>query len=341
MEEDPIDYINAIEFETFIDHYWDEQNICVYTVDLENKKYVGITRDTKTRWRMHAYPSSKCRYIRNALLKYGVDKAKFEIIERDVSPEDADEREQYHIDRLNTLTPNGYNLTSGGRYHRHSEETKQLMREWWQDYENRERRAASLNKTQNTPEYKEKVRQQLLRQWQDEEYRESIKNMMIAEWANEEQRKKRIQSLIIAQNKPEAKERASKQLTQRWEDDDNYRDKMTTTTKNLWADPDHREMRMTSLLEAHAKPEEQERKSKAQKAVWNDPIKREKILAGRQTRRIEKQKTFEDVFMKFNGDKDKVKTELNITSEKTYRTHLNAIPMEMCVNFVFKNIYSV
>ncbi|AGE59075.1 GIY-YIG catalytic domain-containing endonuclease [Paramecium bursaria Chlorella virus OR0704.2.2] len=340
MEEDPIDYINDIDFEIFIDHYWDEQNICVYTIDLDNKKYVGITHDTKTRWRQHAYPSSKCRYIRNALLKYGVDNAKFEIIERDVSPEDADEREQYHINRLNTLTPNGYNLTSGGRYHRHSEETKQLMREWWQVCENRERRAASLKEAMDTAEYKEKRQKNMLSRWQDEEYRESIKNTMIAEWANEEHRKKRTQSLIIANTKPEAKERVSKQMTQRWEDD-NYRDKMTTLAKNLWADPDHRDMRISSLLEAHARPEEQERKSKASKAAWDDPIKREKILAGWQKRRIEKQKTFEDVFMKFNGDKDKVKTELNITSEKTYRTHLNAIPMEMCVNFVFKNIYSV
>jgi group I intron endonuclease len=70
-------------------------------------------------------PYSGCRYLRNAIQKYGWDNFKVEF--RQVPVETLNEEEQKQIKRLNTMAPNGYNLTSGGERYKASEETKKRM----------------------------------------------------------------------------------------------------------------------------------------------------------------------------------------------------------------------
>ena len=78
------------------------------------KIYVGQTiQDFNHRIRNHKCNSSGCTALKSAIDKYK-DQMKYEIIEEDVSQEQLDEREIYWIKELNSLTPNGYNLTSGG-----------------------------------------------------------------------------------------------------------------------------------------------------------------------------------------------------------------------------------
>jgi len=324
MTEDLREQIDDIVFDSIVDRYFDEEKLCVYKITVD-KMYVGITKDTKTRWKQHAYPSSKCRYIRNALLCYGVENAKFEIIERDVSVEDIDAREQYYIEKFDTLYPNGYNLTSGGRYHVHNDETKALLKALWATEEHRAKTIEAQTIAQNRPEVKEKLRINMLERWENEDYREEIRLTMLDVWKDEELKARRVKSMTEAQNRPDAKELRKRLLTERWEDDEEYRDKMKKLTSDLWEDEDHREMRMSAMMEAHARPEEHQRKSKATTQQWDDPVKRERMMEGRRVGRQQRQMRFEEIFVRFDGDKERIKAEMKITTDFMYKKYLNAM----------------
>lgn len=86
-------------------------------------------------------------YIKSAIKKHGIENFKKEILEYCKTKKQLSKQEIYWIKKLNTLWPNGYNLTTGGegfngkhseeakqkiskglKGHRHSEETKQKIR---------------------------------------------------------------------------------------------------------------------------------------------------------------------------------------------------------------------
>lgn len=51
------------------------------TNTINNKCYVGQTlNDVNERWRQRKKKSTNCRYLKNAFIKYGFDKFKFELI---------------------------------------------------------------------------------------------------------------------------------------------------------------------------------------------------------------------------------------------------------------------
>jgi len=68
-------------------------------------------------------------YFHNALRKYGVDGFDWKIVCEVDSRTCLDNYEVYYIRELNSLHPNGYNLTSGGGTCVFSEETKKKMSE--------------------------------------------------------------------------------------------------------------------------------------------------------------------------------------------------------------------
>jgi group I intron endonuclease len=94
------------------------------------KVYVGQTvRSFEKRMREHKQGSSCCTFLKSAIDKYK-DQMKYEIIEDNVPQEQLDEREIYWIKELNSLAPNGYNLTSGGTFKtEYSQETKNRIRD--------------------------------------------------------------------------------------------------------------------------------------------------------------------------------------------------------------------
>lgn len=89
--------------------------IYCYTNKINNKKYVGQSSNLKRRKREHRHKSNNLPFYR-ALKKYGESNFDYEVLEFcDIV--DLDKKEVYYIQKLNTKTPNGYNLDSGG-YHR-------------------------------------------------------------------------------------------------------------------------------------------------------------------------------------------------------------------------------
>jgi len=97
---------------------------------ITGKQYVGQTvRPIKKRWSCHGYNNY---YIANSIKKYGKKKFKIEVLEQCESTQQLNQREIYWIKEINTLYPNGYNLTEGGEGASGriiSDETKKKMSE--------------------------------------------------------------------------------------------------------------------------------------------------------------------------------------------------------------------
>ena len=94
------------------------------------KVYVGQTvRSFKKRMQEHRQETSCCTFIKRAIDKYG-DEMNYEIVEENVPQEQLDEREIYWIKELNSLAPDGYNLTTGGQSSKeYSQELKDKIRD--------------------------------------------------------------------------------------------------------------------------------------------------------------------------------------------------------------------
>ena len=103
------------------------------------KKYIGQAvknlKNGKTwgyisRWKEHIRDSNTtdyCRLLNNSIRKYGHENFQVELL-KECSVDELNKYEQQYILELNTLSPNGYNLTSGGNFCKQTEETQMLKR---------------------------------------------------------------------------------------------------------------------------------------------------------------------------------------------------------------------
>lgn len=90
--------------------------------------YIGQTKhDIKIRWKQHCHNGNGCRFLHHAINKYGADNFIIEVIDTANSKIELDEKEKYWIDKLNTISPNGYNLKSGGNTPKYSQESRLRM----------------------------------------------------------------------------------------------------------------------------------------------------------------------------------------------------------------------
>ena len=90
------------------------------TNKINGKIYVGQSIDIEERWKQHEYKAFNTNSnaynsaIHQAFRKYGVENFEYQVIEL-CSVEELDEKEIYWIDKLDTLSPNGYNILPGGQ----------------------------------------------------------------------------------------------------------------------------------------------------------------------------------------------------------------------------------
>lgn len=83
---------------------------------INGKSYIGQTIHSKEkRFSQHCSRSEGCVYLNNAIVKYGRKNFKIAVLSRCGSIEEMNHREKYYIKLFDTLSPNGYNLRSGGR----------------------------------------------------------------------------------------------------------------------------------------------------------------------------------------------------------------------------------
>ena len=101
------------------------------TNKINDKIYIGqTTRNLEERWKGHKYHKG-CKVLYRAIKKYGKDNFKIESICSALDEKYLDELEINFIKIFNSLSPNGYNLSLGGkaffRGRKHKELTKCLI----------------------------------------------------------------------------------------------------------------------------------------------------------------------------------------------------------------------
>lgn len=129
--------------------------------------YIGLTKkDPDERWRGHKSTikcgRGCCPILRNAVVKYGIENFKFEVLII-CFDEDLCKFEKEYIKKYNSVTPNGYNANEGGdvggmfKGRHHSEETKQILSEKSRKaYENKELRKQNGERVKKALETSEK-----------------------------------------------------------------------------------------------------------------------------------------------------------------------------------------
>lgn len=91
------------------------KSIYIIKNDLNNKVYIGQAKNVCKRFQAHCKPSSALienDLVAKAIQKYGKSHFWVEILESDI--DNYNEREQYWIDKYDSIRPNGYNILSGG-----------------------------------------------------------------------------------------------------------------------------------------------------------------------------------------------------------------------------------
>ena len=126
-----------------------------------NKKYIGVTKDVKVRFEKHKRETRRVgrKYILTHPLysdmrNFGVDIFSVNVLEETTETE-AYQKEKHWIEKLNTLYPNGYNLTTGGEEGKeYSERTKRLIgkekKNDWKDPQLSEKMMNGLRKGTDT-----------------------------------------------------------------------------------------------------------------------------------------------------------------------------------------------
>jgi len=89
--------------------------IYVSTNTKNNKQYVGVTNDFKSRvWQHLRCDEREDCLFHQAIEKYGRECFEWDILETTTSKKKSLELERYYIDKLHTIKPFGYNMNKGG-----------------------------------------------------------------------------------------------------------------------------------------------------------------------------------------------------------------------------------
>lgn len=130
--------------------------IYLVTNILNGMRYVGQTTlyPFEKRWKIHIYDSQhkkRKNLFHRAILEFGVENFSFEIIWHCDSKISLDVSETSFIHFFDTYYPNGYNSRTGGSNGKHTEKTKQKLREKWAVPEKKAARIAARLLTINDP----------------------------------------------------------------------------------------------------------------------------------------------------------------------------------------------
>lgn len=137
--------------------------------NLINKKvYIGQTcQKPQYRWGKDGHGYKQCPYFYNAILKYGWNNFKHEILQSNLTAEQANKKEQEYISFYkSTQEQFGYNNQAGGSNH------------------------TLLNE-----ESKEKHRQKIIERWQDPQFKLQMSKIMKEKWQQPEYRQKHSKPL--------------------------------------------------------------------------------------------------------------------------------------------------
>ena len=97
-------------------------SIYVITNKINRKQYIGQTiSNVGHRWSEHKYDAikrNKQTALASAIRKYGVENFNIKSIQDNIPYKELDIREIEYIKEYNTICPNGYNISEGGKSYR-------------------------------------------------------------------------------------------------------------------------------------------------------------------------------------------------------------------------------
>lgn len=202
------------------------------TNKINGKVYIGQTlRTLDARWKAHCndaiYHNSN-NLFHNAIVKYGIDAFIIEELCKADTQEELDALECQFINQLKSLSPDGYNLKTGGQ-----------------------------NGCQFSLESREKMSKAKIGTTLSEETKDRMSKTHLERWKSEELRQKKSESSKKAWEDPEYRETISKARTEYWSDPAN-RDKMSQKAKEFTTDEQKAKISIM-VKESHHRPEVQEK----------------------------------------------------------------------------------
>jgi group I intron endonuclease len=152
-----------------------------HTHKQSGKGYIGLTNNINKRDKAHQSPKSGCSSFKNAVQKYGWDAFSHEVLLEHLTLDEANLKEQEYINTHNTLSPYGYNLTSGGKHCLLSDESKQKISKANKGKDKPPRTkehclSMSISKTGNvlTEEHKKNISNTLIGQPKSDKHKQNI-----------------------------------------------------------------------------------------------------------------------------------------------------------------------
>ena len=175
----------------------------IITNILNKKQYVGITSKTVDhRWKVHLsdakHTNSEYKsHLHNALNKYGENNFIIKLIATKNTWKEICNWEIKTIQKLNTKTPNGYNLTDGGEGALGIKRTEKFKKKastnkikYYKDPEKRKEQSIRLKKERNTPKFKKEQSIRSKSFWQNQDYKEKTIDGLQKRWKDPSMRKK-------------------------------------------------------------------------------------------------------------------------------------------------------
>ncbi len=218
------EFWDKVYFSDFIEHYLEDQLKIIYSIEINDKLYIGQTKNTRKRFAAHADKNSGCSYLRNALKLYGIENAIIRVLETGLSFDDANMMEAFYIELFETLSPNGYNLTMGGDAPLWSPQMLEVFR---------------------TPEMRQHRKELSTSMWQDPNHR--LKFQII--WENEDWKERRS---IATRNSWKNQYYRDKQMETRAAED--FRQGQSEGTKKQWEEPKMRQDKTEAIIKSRYYP---------------------------------------------------------------------------------------
>lgn len=197
----------------------------IYKIEntINNKVYIGQTINKPDyRWREHQRISKNTdnpdfSYIHSAIRKYGANNFTFEVIDKANTKEELDVKEKQYISSLNTLAPNGYNISSGGQFSKIIPESSR-------------KKISESKKGPKNPNYGKVLTQ---------EEREFHRQVMLKKYSDPEERLKNGQRMKEVWARPGFKEKMHLSRLNQFSEE--AKKKIGEKSRQMWANPEFRE----------------------------------------------------------------------------------------------------
>lgn len=233
------------------------------TNQVNGKGYVGQTTDSvNRRWKAHCAARSRCCAIAAAIRKHGDDAFKIEVVATAFSRDELNKFECEAVERLGTLSPNGYNIKEGGG----------SKGKWSAEG------LESLRRAKADLQYRERAKRASTVMWCRPETRQKISASIRIGLADPAVKAKRSVAAKEACLRPDVLAKMSAAQKERFGDKDQRR-KISEQNKERCADPAYRLMLKETALKRSADPAFKAKISASIKVLWEDPIYRARMIA--------------------------------------------------------------